>query len=140
MKVEFTSHLDEFMSAYEKALDKALEEIGLQSQNNATKEINRAIYDTPPSPSYVRTGRLRASVTYATHNSQGRPGKEAQAGDYKTHGKPDHGSVHLGTNVEYAPYVELGTSRMHERPFLRPAFANHIDDYQTILERNFGDM
>lgn len=25
------------------------------------------------------------------------------------------------TNVEYAPFVELGTSRMHAKPFLTPA-------------------
>jgi hypothetical protein len=28
----------------------------------------------------------------------------------------------IGTNVEYGPYVELGTSRMAARPHLRPGF------------------
>lgn len=27
----------------------------------------------------------------------------------------------VGTDVEYAPYVELGTSKMAAQPFLRPA-------------------
>lgn len=27
----------------------------------------------------------------------------------------------VGTNVEYAPYVEFGTSRMGAQPYLRPA-------------------
>lgn len=29
----------------------------------------------------------------------------------------------VGTDVEYAPYVELGTSRMAAQPFLRPALS-----------------
>lgn len=55
-----------------------------------------------PGPN-VRTGRLRGSLTWA-------PGEE--------NGEP---YVDVGTNVEYAPYVELGTSRMSARPYLRPA-------------------
>ena len=35
----------------------------------------------------------------------------------------------IGTNIEYAPYVEMGTSKMSARPFLRPA-----------LEANWGKI
>lgn len=51
----------------------------------------------------VRTGRLRGSITW-------RPGKDAVSP-----------FVDIGTAVFYAPFVELGTSRMAARPFLRPA-------------------
>lgn len=51
----------------------------------------------------VRTGRLRGSITW-------RLGKDSE-GLY----------ADVGTAVEYAPYVEMGTSRMAARPFLRPA-------------------
>lgn len=55
-----------------------------------------------PGPN-VRTGRLRGSITW-------RLGEDGQS-PY----------ADVGTNVEYAPYVELGTSRMAALPFLRPA-------------------
>ena len=28
----------------------------------------------------------------------------------------------IGTNIEYGPYVELGTSRQRAQPYLRPAY------------------
>lgn len=64
-------------------------------------------WNAPPGPPGgkpgVRTGRLRASITW-------RPGYD-DTSPY----------VDVGSNVLYAPYVELGTSRMAARPYLRPA-------------------
>lgn len=51
----------------------------------------------------VRTGRLRGSITW-------------RAG-YDSHSP----YVDIGSAVVYAPFVELGTSRMPSYPFLRPA-------------------
>lgn len=51
----------------------------------------------------VRTGRLRGSITWE-------PGADSQ-GPY----------VDVGSNVFYAPFVELGTSRAPAYPFLAPA-------------------
>jgi len=57
----------------------------------------------PGSPPAVDTGRLRASITH-------------ELGD-------DSGDLvgRVGTNVTYAKHLELGTSEMAARPFLRPA-------------------
>lgn len=51
----------------------------------------------------VDTGRLRSSIT----NELGTDAEGLVAV--------------IGTDVEYAPYVELGTSRMAAQPFLLPA-------------------
>jgi HK97 gp10 family phage protein len=51
----------------------------------------------------VDTGRLRSSI----NNEIGQDGEGLVA--------------IIGTNVEYAPYVELGTSRMEPQAFLLPA-------------------
>ena len=76
------------------------------------EEISKAVYDTPESPNYVRTGRLRNSITHAR----------------------DDESAYIGTNVEYAAYVELGTSKMKPRPYLRPAAQNYADEYKEIVK------
>lgn len=62
----------------------------------------------------VDTGRLRNSLTY-----------EVDA--------PDK-SVTIGSAVEYAPFVEQGTSKRRAKPYLRPAIIDHRDDYQRIVE------
>ena len=38
----------------------------------------------------------------------------------------------VGTNVEYAPYVELGTHKMAARPFLRNALHGNIRKIKRI--------
>lgn len=40
----------------------------------------------------------------------------------------------IGTNVEYAPYVEFGTVKMKAQPYLKPAIEDHIDEYKDIAE------
>lgn len=59
---------------------------------------------TPGKGPAVRTGRLRASITW-------RLGFDVTP------------YADIGSAVLYAPYVELGTSRMEARPYLRPALA-----------------
>lgn len=66
----------------------------------------------------VDTGNLRGSITH-----------EVDAGD---------NAVYIGTNVEYAPYVELGTSRQKAQPFLRPAASEHGAQYRQILKKTLG--
>ena len=43
-------------------------------------------------------------------------------------------AAYVGTNVEYAPYQELGTIHMAAQPFLKPAVADHSNTYRKIIE------
>lgn len=52
-----------------------------------------------------------------------------------THRQYDENTEVIGTNVEYAPYVCLGTHKMAPRPFLRPAAENHSEEYKAIIEK-----
>ena len=51
-----------------------------------------------------------------------------------THAQQDDNTEVIGTNVEYAPHVELGTYKMAARPYLRPAAENHGPEYKMVLE------
>lgn len=50
----------------------------------------------------------------------------------------DENSAYIGTNVEYAPYVELGTVKMAAKPFLHPACEEHADEWAAIIESEMG--
>lgn len=62
----------------------------------------------------VDTGRLRNSITHEVEMSE-------QA-------------AYIGSNVEYAAFVECGTSRMAPRPYLRPAAENHSSEYRDLAK------
>lgn len=106
---------------------KALEMIGLLAEGYAKRLCA------------VDTGRLRNSTTHSTSSFPGVGSYEDNNGnkfnDAKAKEKPEENAVYIGTNVEYAPYVELGTTRTPEQPFLRPAMADHIDQYKETLEK-----
>lgn len=52
-----------------------------------------------------------------------------------THQQYDENTEVIGTNVEYAPYVELGTHKMAPRPYLRPAAEGHAAEYANIVKK-----
>lgn len=115
----------------------------------------------------VDTGLLRNSITYAIAGGSAAigsykcdPGKGNKSGSYsgKAPGKEDDLKVYIGTNVEYAPYIELGTGRETKggrrtkwtykkdngetkttngsaaRPYLKPAVTDHKDEYKKLLD------
>lgn len=65
----------------------------------------------------VDTGNLRNSITHTVE------------GD----------TAYIGTNVEYAPYVELGTTRTRAQPYLKPAVADHVNEYRQIIENRLKE-
>lgn len=127
IEVNLVSNREEAIKAKDEAIERALEIIGQVAERYA-KELCPA-----------DTGRLRNSISH-----------DVDAGEP---------AVYVGTNVEYAPYVEFGTGRFAEgggretpwsyqdsdgnwhttvgmkpRPYLRPAVANHIDQYKQIVQ------
>lgn len=67
----------------------------------------------------VDTGRLRNSITH----------------------EEDDTSTVIGTNVEYAIFQELGTSRgIKPKHFLKNAVANHTDEYKKIIKDSLQNV
>ena len=63
----------------------------------------------------VDTGNLRSSITHRVVSDE-----EAK----------------IGTNVDYAPYLEYGTHKMAAQPYLRPA----LDSNKARIEKMIGDV
>ena len=92
----------------------------------------------------VDTGLLRNSITH------GLAGDHVMKFSYNDDAAKQHGNygtgeipsepgntitVCVGTNVEYAPFQELGTSRMAGRHFLANAMEGIRDTAQQVVER-----
>lgn len=48
--------------------------------------------------------------------------------------------VTIGTDLNYAPYVEFGTSRMAARPYLRPALDEDHDEAMSAIGDALDDL
>ena len=58
----------------------------------------------------VDTGRLRNSISHAV----------------------DGEAAYIGSNVEYAPYLELGTKKITAHHYLKRAVTEHKDEYKNL--------
>lgn len=121
--VEFnmTSHRGEALSSMSSAKEAALNIIGIKLEKYAKALCPVGTPESTGVPGY-RGGTLRNSISYAY----------------------DDESVSVGTNVEYAPYQELGFTSVAGRHipatndgkgFLRPAITDHINEYKDIIRR-----
>jgi phage gpG-like protein len=98
---------------------------------NALDIIGHKAADYAAGLAPVQTGNLRNSMTSEVSQQEK--------------------AVYIGTDVEYAPFVEFGHHQQPGRyvpaiekrlvrefvpgkPFLKPAIQNHIDEYKNILE------
>lgn len=84
----------------------------------ALEEIGLAAERFAKRETPVDTGRLRNSITHAI--------------------SMDEQAVYVGTNVEYGPAVEFGTSRPKREGvhMLQHAASNHGDYYRNIMKKN----
>lgn len=123
LTVKVEDHSGEVLEELDEKVLAALEACGLAAEGYAKRLCP------------VDTGRLRGSITYATQKAHGDGQEPATPEDYEPQGTPEKGSVYIGTNVEYGPAIELGTSRQKAQPFLKPAIANNTGKYKQIFEQ-----
>lgn len=132
---------DEILDGLEEAIPRALEAIGMQAEAYAKLKCP------------VDTGLLRNSITHAVagepaatksyHADKVKNGTQA-VGFYQGNSPPAEHTVYVGSNVEYAPYVEYG----HLLPgstgtggtivpgeyFLQKAILGHQKKYKALAE------
>lgn len=139
MAVQFIDNSAHFLRELETATQKILETIGQKAEGYAKKLCPVGTPESTGIAGY-RGGTLRNSITHRVEN-----------GD----------TMALGSNVEYAPYVELGTgphfqpppeweqfttdrgsgvgkAYVKPRPYIRPAIEDHRSEYESIAKKELG--
>lgn len=130
MTVDFKDNSQAVLAAMQQAVERGLETCGLVAEGYAKK--------LAPSPGKTGTGRLRNDISHKV--------------------VPEEPAVYIGTNVEYAVYQEMGTGKYYPggrptpwvyqdakgnyhwthgnpaKPFLKPAVADHAQQYRQIIE------
>lgn len=96
---------------YSKEVLSALE----KGKRNALTAIGATAETYAKKATPVDTGRLRNSISHTV----------------------DGEAAYIGTNVEYAPYVELGTSRTKAHHMLQKAATEHSAEYKRLAEDAF---
>lgn len=132
------NNIKKFIDAMEDQVNVALSTIGIKAEKFAKARCPVGTVQSTGIKGY-RGGTLRNSITHEV--------------DTVEH------TVTVGSNVEYAPYVELGTGPYFQsppqweqfdtpsskgtghgyvkpRPYLRPALEDHINLYEKILKDN----
>ena len=138
--IEYRDNTEEVLNALDAAVRRGNEAIGLAAEGHAKKKIT--------AEGAVDTGRLRNSITYAlageeTHVKQYRGYKKGQGeqkrGVYNYEGvapgKKGDG-VYIGTNVEYAIFVENGARGRKAVHFLQDAATGHTAEYKKLMEES----
>ena len=105
MNYKLVDNSDQVLAAFKTQVERGLDAIGQTA-------VGYAKDDTP-----VDTGRLRNSEDYKVEEESSM-----------------HWSVYIGTNVEYAPFIEFGHGNYTGVHFLKNAAANHGSEYKNIME------
>ena len=110
--VEFDDHSPEVLAALKRATVRGLEACGAKAESYAKQELSKSKpHKRGPSRPNVITGRLRNSVSHTVQNNE----------------------MYVGSNVDYAAAVELGTRKSWAYPYLKPAATQHTGEYKQIL-------
>lgn len=125
-------HTDEVIAEMKRKVNLGLMAIGVEAATNAQR-------DCP-----VDTGRLHNSIAWAIKDKSGggNDAKKGKGGKDNPKMPPEAGTVYIGTNVEYAKYVEFNEKANHNPPefgggkahFLRDAFSNHKDRWKELMK------
>lgn len=135
---EVVSHKAEVMEKVMEAMHKAIGLMAEEVEGNAKK-------DCP-----VDTGLLRNSLTYAhagflpvdSHYSDDAGEQTGSYGEQTPEIDDDSIAAYVGTNVEYAPYVEFGDQQhmVGKSHFLRDAATNHIPRLKSIAQVALSEL
>lgn len=126
-----SAKIDELSQKVMAELEKKMPEL----LNGMGNELYKSIYNYMTEDKVVDTGRLRGSISYSTpyndYNSPTMANKEDDfIKDYK-----EKNTVVYGSNVEYASYVNSGTSKQKARKFMQFGTTRAVPQIKSVVEK-----
>lgn len=144
--IQVISHKTDVIKATAKQMKKAARMIGGSAAGHASEAAPRNTGLLANSITFALGGEPAEKQTYQS-DSESAAGKriEQTEGHYEGQADQDENgqvTVYVGTNVQYAPYQELGApnANVPARPFLRPAFENNQDEFKQIIEQCLKEL
>lgn len=102
--------------------------------NGLGNELYKSITNFMTEDNIVDTGRLRGSISYSTpYNNYNSPTPANKSSDFIT-GNTEKNSVLYGSNVEYASYVNSGTSKQRGRKFIETGTYRAVPQMKSVVE------
>lgn len=117
--------------------DKVLEELKNKMPeilNGVGNELYKSIYNFMTEDKVVDTGRLRGSISYSTSNNDYKNPTLTNKGDDFITGNKEENSVVYGSNVDYASYVNSGTSKQRARKFIENGTYRAVPQIKKVVE------
>jgi len=129
--MEFSISLQDNSAEVLNELDKIMPEL----LNATGLELYKSIYQFMTDDKIVDTGRLRGSISYSTpYNNYNNPAPANKPEDFIANVK-EQDTVIYGSNVEYASYVNSGTSRQKARKFIENGTTRAIPQIKRVLQK-----
>ena len=101
-----TNNVSQLLDELREKKEAALDAVGQAAETQAKLNLEN-------DPRRIDTGNLRGSISHAP---------------------ADEDTMCVGTDVEYAIYVELGTLKMTPSHYLKRSVQDHADEYMNVIK------
>lgn len=136
IKVEVEDNTEQVKAELDKAVEKILFAWGTECVAGCVNKASE-IDEVTGRPT-VDTGRYRAGFGFITPTQgkmSGTPTTTSEPTDDFSNQRANKDTVVIGNNVEYAPYLEVGTSKTHARNIMRNGIDSKIDTMKKDMEQ-----
>ena len=126
IKVEIEDNSQKILDEFKNRMPEVLDGVG--------NELYKSIYNFMTEDKVVDTGRLRGSISYSTPTKDYSNPTIANTGNDFITGNKEESTVTYGSNVEYASYVNSGTSRQRARKFIENGTYRAVPQIAKVVE------
>ena len=126
IKIEIEDNSAKVLAELEKKMPEILDSIG--------NELHKSIYNFMTEDKIVDTGRLRGSISYSTPYKNYKQPTMFNTSDDFIQDVREKNTVVYGSNVEYASYVNSGTSKQRARKFIETGTYRAVPQCKRVVE------